>query len=152
MMRMLSAALMYLMITAVDAQSQSVDSSGRAGHSRDLLTFAGSAQVVSDTLHLVGNHVVRYKSMGFAQVERVLIRGVRTPNGGCEFRSFGPRRAPNWSEWVEEYDTATCTQIRGQGPGDGGPHLTSSGKQREFFAKIPVDTGDTQAVRRRKKP
>lgn len=151
MMRLLSATFMCLSIPWVCLQSQSGHPSGLAAQLRDSLRLSRSEQIVGDTLHLVGDRIISYRSIGSTQ-ERVLIRGVRMLNGGCAFRSRGPRGAANWSEWVEEYDLSTCTQIRGRGPGDGGPRLSSAGKYKHFSAQTPVDSNDGQRTSPRKKP
>lgn len=105
--------------------------------------------VVSDSLHLIGTHVVRYKAIGVTK-QRVLIRGVRLPNGLCHYVAHGPLVA-GWSQWEEEADTDTCTSIQGQGPGDGGPHLDLQRGRKDSMLVRRRDS-DTQEIRRKGKP
>lgn len=105
--------------------------------------------IVSDSFHLVGLHVVRHKSIGVTK-QRILVRGVRLPNGHCSYQTRGPRVA-GWSQWEEEVDYDTCTAIHAQGPGDGGPHVDPN---RGHLVVVPfkprADTVDTQAVQKKK--
>ena len=70
---------------------------------------ARSQEVVSDSFHLSGSHVVRHGPIvGVTEMQRVLIHGVRLPNGGCRYSGEGPGAA-GWSEWEAEVDPDTCT-------------------------------------------
>jgi hypothetical protein len=106
--------------------------------------------VVSDSFHLTGPNVVRHRPIGLTK-QRVLLVGVRLPNGGCHFVGHGPRVA-GWSQWEEEVDYDTCRAIHGQGPGDGGPHLDLKHSFKDSLLLIKGDTAGTQAVRKTKKP
>ena len=144
MMRILRAVLLCACIPSL-ARSQEI--------ARD--------SIVSDSFHLIGPSVVRHKSIGLREMQRVLVRGVRLPNGNCRYSGHGPHVA-GWSQWEEEVDPDTCTAIHGQGPQMqtvGVP--TSTTKHRDtvvrnsgsILLRSGVDTVDTQAVRRRpKKP
>ena len=128
-------------------------------------SLAGSQEVVSDSVvsdsfHLIGPLVVRHRSIGVREMQRILVRGVRLPNGNCRYHGKGPHVA-GWSEWEEEVDPDTCTTIHGQGPqmqAGGVPRQTATTKQRDTIVRNSgsvllrsgVDTVDTQAVRRRK--
>ena len=131
-MRILSAAVLCLGISTV-ARSQLVADS-----------------VVADSLHLTGPHVVRYKAIGSTK-HRVLIRGVRLPNGRCHYVAHGPQIA-GWSQWEEEVDPDSCTSIHGQGPGDGGPHLDLHQLRKDSMLVKRRGIVDTQAIRRKEKP
>jgi hypothetical protein len=133
MMRICWAVLLFVGVPSVARSQQLVDS------------------VISDSFHLIGPNVVRHKPIGVTK-QRVLLRGVRRPNGACRLGGKGPS-VVGWSEWEEEFDPDTCTSIHGQGPGDGGPHLNlNRGKLRDTLLRSWADTADTQAVRRKKKP
>ena len=103
--------------------------------------------VVSDSFHLSGPHVFRHKAIGTTK-QRVLIRGVRLPNGSCHYVGHGPLVA-GWSQWEEEIDPDTCTSIHGQGPGDGGPHLDLKHGFKDSLLLIKGDTAGIQAVRKK---
>src|SRR5690348_17628734 len=107
-------------------------------------SHAQEARIVPDSFHLTGAHVIVYPpSAGDTVRQRVLITGVRS-GGGCGFHSRGPGGA-GWMEWVVEYDTENCLQIRARGPGTP-PQIPPNAHYREAHASLQLDTARTPAT------
>ncbi len=107
-------------------------------------SHAQEARIVPDSFHLTGAHVIVYPPRAGDTVrQRVLITGVRS-GGGCGFHSRGPGSA-GWMEWVVEYDTENCLQIRARGPGTP-PQMPQNAHHREAYFSLQLDTAHTPST------